>query len=90
MKPIVAVVLALAVINATVTVLVLRSVSLLRTQKLAQCLIVWLVPVLGAIVVAIFLSSNREPSPHRRTHHTRGEEDYPGVNLYPPHGPSDP
>jgi hypothetical protein len=88
MDPFITIALALAVINATVTVFVLRSASLQRRQKLAQCSIVWLVPALGAIVVAIFLSSNREP-PHRRTLHTRNEEDYPGVNLYPPHGPSD-
>ena len=89
MEPIIAIALALAVVNATVTVFVMRSTSLLRPQKFAQCLIVWLVPVLGAIVVAIFLASNQEP-PHRQAHHERNREDYPGVNLYPPHGPSDP
>ena len=89
MEPIVAITLALAVINATATFFVLSSESLLRSQKLAQCLFIWAVPMLGAIVVAIFLVSNREP-PHRQAHHMRNEEDYPGVNLYPPHGSSDP
>jgi hypothetical protein len=89
MDPIVAITLALAVVNATVSGFAMRSASLLRSQKLAQCLVIWAVPLLGAIVVAIFLVSNREP-PHRQTHHTRNEEDYPGVNLSPPHGPSDP
>ena len=89
MEAIIGTLLALAVINVAVTAFVIRAASLLRTQKFAQCLLIWLLPIFGAIVVAIFLYSNREMR-HLETRHIRNEEDYPGVNLYPPHGPSDP
>lgn len=89
MQVVVGTVLALTVINIAVTAYVVRSAFLLRKQKLAQCLLVWLVPVFGALIVAIFLYSNRE-APRMETRHTRNEEDYPGVNLHSPHGPSDP
>jgi hypothetical protein len=81
-------VLALAVLNVAVTAFLVRAESSLRKQKFAQCLLVWLVPIFGAMVVAVVLYSNRE-TPHAKTRHIRNEEDYPGVNLYPPHGPSD-
>jgi hypothetical protein len=81
-------VLAVAVINVAVTACVIRAISLSPKQKLAQCLLVWLVPMFGALVVAIFLYSNRE-TPNLETRHIRNDEDSPGVNLYPPNGPSD-
>lgn len=81
--------LALAAVNLVVTACVIRAASLLPRQKLAQCLLIWLVPVFGAIVVSIFLYSTRDKR-DMETRHIRNDEDYPGVNLYPPHGPSDP
>jgi hypothetical protein len=89
MEAIIGALLALVAINVAVTAFVVSAASLLRKQKFAQCLLIWLLPILGAIVVAIFLYSNRETRP-METRHVRNEEDYPGVNLYPPHGPSDP
>jgi hypothetical protein len=88
MEVVVGTVLALAALNVGVSAFVIRATSLLRKQKLAQCLLIWLVPFFGAVIVAAFLYSSREP-PHLETRHMRNEDDYPGVNLYPPHGPSD-
>jgi len=84
-----AMVLVLAAVNLALTVCVIRDSSLLPAQKLAQCLLVWLLPALGAIVVAIVLYSHRD-STRRGGQHIRSDQDYPGVNLYPPHGPGDP
>lgn len=80
-----AIVLAL---NVAVTVLLLRSSVPTPKQRLVHLGIVWLVPVFGAILIALFYRSiESKDAPHATS--TRNEQDYPGVNLYPPHGPSD-
>lgn len=46
---------ALAIANLWVSVTVIRSPFYSAGQKLAQCLIVWLIPLLGAIGIWVFL-----------------------------------
>ena len=46
---------ALAIANLWVSVSVIRSPFYSRGQKLAQCLIVWLIPLFGAIGIWAFL-----------------------------------
>ena len=46
---------ALAIANLWVSVSVIRSPFYAAGQKLVQCLIVWLVPLLGAIGIWVFL-----------------------------------
>ncbi len=67
-------------INLIVTVWVTQITFLTPKQKLAQVLLIWLVPILGAIVIMSFLLSNRE--------HIKSQlplipldSDYPGINL---------
>jgi len=66
-------VVALVALNSAVTVFLARADFLLPNQKLAQGLLVWLVPVLGAIGIGVFLISNRE-RPQPRSHHIPQEE----------------
>lgn len=54
--------LALTLINAAVTVAVARSGYYERRQLLAQAAIVWLIPVIGALIVGVFLRTQRESS----------------------------
>jgi hypothetical protein len=51
-------VVCLAVLNLGVCVAVSRSGNYTRTQVLLQSALVWLVPVLGAIFVALILRSD--------------------------------
>jgi hypothetical protein len=60
--------IAIVVLNAFVTVWLMRTEYLLPNQKLAQALVVWLVPLLGALGIAVVLYSNRE-RPHVRSNH---------------------
>ena len=46
--------------NVLVTFFVVRSLLFSSAQKLAQCALIWLVPVLGCIGVGIFLYSQRD------------------------------
>ena len=74
--------------NFAVSVQVIRSSLHSRKQRIVQLAIVWLMPVLGAIVIGLFYRSVGR-SASSSVAHTRDEQEYPGVNLYPPHGPSD-
>lgn len=66
-------IVVLAALNSVVTVFLARAEFLLPKQIIAQGLLVWLVPVLGAIGIATFLISNRE-HPRARSHHVPQEE----------------
>jgi hypothetical protein len=70
----------LAITNTAVTIWLSKTRVLLRPQKIAQACVVWLVPFLGAIGIAAFLSSYRE-RPKPGSHHIPIESDYPGINL---------
>ena len=86
---IVAVAVFLVAINVVVTVVLVRSLTIPRKQRLAQLGIVWIVPIVGAASIALFLYSiRRTDAPHAMSRRNEQDE-YPGVNLYPPHGPSD-
>ncbi len=56
------VLLALLAINAAVTVAIARSGYYEGRQLLAQAAIIWLVPVIGAVIVGVFLRVQRESS----------------------------
>lgn len=75
-------------INVVATVALLRSCVASRKQRLAQLGIVWLVPLLGAVLIGFFCYSIRRNDAPNMTS-LRNDQEYPGVNLYPPHGPSD-
>jgi hypothetical protein len=47
--------LSIVILNVGVSVVVARSKAFSRSQKLAQCLVVWIVPLVGS--VAIFFIS---------------------------------
>lgn len=80
--------IVLLAINVALTLLLLRMPLLSRGRQLAQIGIVWLVPIFGALVIGLFVYSIRRADTPRQNS-IKDEQEYPGVNLYPPHGPSD-
>lgn len=81
-------VFALFAFNLIVTVQVFRADFLAGKQKIAQSLVIWLIPIIGALAISMFLKPNRETAP-ANSQHVPDKNDYPASNL-PPHGPSDP
>lgn len=71
---IICLVLLLLAVNTSVTVLVSKTPFLERRQMLAQSIVIWLLPFVGAILIAVFLFSNREQV-HQRSQHDRDEND---------------
>ena len=57
---------ALAIYQAYVTYRVARSLGLSRGQKLAQGMLIWLLPLLGAVVAHIMLGHDFEARPSDR------------------------
>jgi hypothetical protein len=53
--------IALAAFNCVVTLRVLRATGLTVAQKLAQSLIIWLLPLLGGVVVYLVHRSDGDP-----------------------------
>jgi hypothetical protein len=47
-------------VNCAACIAVLRSGMYTRSQVLSQSAVIWLVPILGALVVALFLRSQRD------------------------------
>jgi TRAP-type C4-dicarboxylate transport system permease small subunit len=76
--------IAIIAINFATSIWLAKVEFLSSKQKLAQGLMVWLVPVIGAVIVASFLFSSRE-RPERRSHDIPQDSDYPGVNLETSH-----
>jgi lysylphosphatidylglycerol synthetase-like protein (DUF2156 family) len=60
--------------NAAVTLLIVRTQVLTVKQKLAQSTLVWLVPIVGAALMAAFILSHRE-RPHSISQHVPNEDD---------------
>ena len=52
-----------ALLNLAISVAVARSQGLSFGQKLAQCLVVWLLPPLGALLIGLFMWTQRGNAP---------------------------
>jgi hypothetical protein len=74
---------AIILLNICVTFFVARNAILTEQNRKAQYCLIWLLPVLGAVISAMFLRSIRD-TPPCASRHTANEEDYPGVNMHPP------
>jgi hypothetical protein len=81
-------VLVLTVFNAMVTFLVARADCYNRNQKLAQSSVVWVLPIVGAIIIFAVLRSNREHA-EPRSHHVP-ESSTEGEFVGQSHGGHDP
>jgi hypothetical protein len=68
-----------ALLSLVVSVVIARSDSLTAGQKLAQLLVVWLIPPLGGTLIGIFMWTQRgrapatgyRPIPHESVSHIR-------------------
>jgi hypothetical protein len=70
----------LAVTNIAVTLAIARSDAYTRNQKLIQSIVVWLLPVLGAVIIHTVYRSGRESSAKKSSHvaETNTEGEYAG------------
>ena len=68
--------IALASLNVAVTLAVLRSGDLRVGQKIAQCILVWLVPLVGALLARHILRDSAAD------HHLSAGSSQSDVNLY--------
>jgi hypothetical protein len=86
--------LALVVaLDLVATMRLLRSDAYSVKQKVAQCFLVWAIPLLGAVVVLSVLNPPREPERNRQSDMSRIRDDLwlvarPDVDN-PSHGDSD-
>jgi formate/nitrite transporter FocA (FNT family) len=69
---------ALLAANLTAMLLAWRSHSFTRAQLLAQTMIIWLVPAVGAILVGLFTYSQRLPSRSGRESGGTNQEAFAG------------
>lgn len=60
--------------NSYVSYRVLKSDSFEAFQKVTQLLIVWLIPIIGAIVVFAFISSDEKPNRPRNPNDGQGHD----------------
>lgn len=51
------------ILNCAVSFLIGRSEALSPNQKVGQLLVVWLVPIFGALLISVFLWTQSRPSP---------------------------
>lgn len=75
-----ALIAAICLANLFVSLAVLRSEVLEPEQKIAQLALVWLLPVVGAILAWLVLRDDRQPRRGENPHadrHDPGDWDYP-------------
>lgn len=82
-----------ALLNLIVTVAIIRSDGLGIGQKIAQTLIVWLVPMLGGVMIGMFMWTQRGNAPataYRPIPHEHGGHIAEAINRpAPPEWPAD-
>jgi hypothetical protein len=70
-----------SILNGVVSLFVFFSRALNRSQKLAQALLVWLVPLLGALAVVLFMLADRDTRRPRTNTLGALDIDHPAIQL---------
>jgi hypothetical protein len=68
---------AQAIFNVYASLVIVRSPLATPSQKVAQTLVVWLVPVLGALIVLAI--HKQPPAKHQNSSDVSNEERFPGL-----------
>ncbi len=68
----------LIIINIHVSFRLLKCDSLEVFQKVAQTIVIWLIPIIGAIIIYSFVSSYDKPNPPRNRNDGQGNDSMPG------------
>jgi cytochrome bd-type quinol oxidase subunit 2 len=66
--------IAAAILNLAVTAAITISSAYNGRQKILQILIVWLFPVLGSVLIGLFMLTQREDTPPSRYPSESGED----------------
>ncbi len=77
----------LMVLNAVVSIAIVRSDGLTGRQKVMQILIVWLVPVLGGLFLGMFIWTQRGSAPatgYVSTADQAASQAYDAIDASPP------
>jgi H+/Cl- antiporter ClcA len=75
---------SLLLANIAVSVAVMRSHYYSGRQKLSQVLLVWLLPLLGALVVGVFLYSQRDNAMFDTRAYPEPSEKAVALNMHQP------
>ena len=68
----------LIIINIYVSFRVFRCGFLGGFQQVAQTIIIWLIPMIGAIIIFSFVSSYNKSSPFKTPNDAQGHDSMPG------------
>ena len=68
----------LIIINIYVSFRVFRCNFLTGFQKVAQTIIIWLIPMIGAILIFAFISNYNKPNPFRSPNDEQGHDSMSG------------
>lgn len=71
-------IVVLIILNVSVSYRLLKCDSLTVYQKVAQSIIIWLIPIIGAVIILAFISSYDEPDPPRNRNDGQGHDSMPG------------
>jgi H+/gluconate symporter-like permease len=66
----------LVALNILVSIFIFKCEDLEKFQKVAQIIVVWLIPFLGAIVLLLFHRSQRVSSKQSKSVHIKASHDY--------------
>ena len=71
-------IVVLIIINIYVSFRLLKCDSLEVFQKGAQTIVIWLIPIIGAIIIYSFVSSYDKPNPPRNPNDGQDNDSMPG------------
>jgi hypothetical protein len=66
--------IAAVILNLAVTLAIAISSAYTGRQKILQSLVVWIVPVLGGVLIGLFMLAQREDAPPSRYPSESGED----------------
>lgn len=75
---IIASILAVIVFNIYVTVRVLLKTEFNQFQKIVQNVIIWIIPILGALLIFFFIRDDEKPKGPRNPNDGQGVDGMPG------------
>jgi hypothetical protein len=68
----------LVIINAYVTVRLLRNTGFSRFQKAALSIFIWVIPLIGALLLFVFITDDETPKAPRNPNDGQGVDGMPG------------
>jgi len=70
--------LTVIILNIYVTIRVWRKSDFEKFQKIAQSIIIWVIPIIGALVILAFIKSDETPKGPYNPNDGQGNDGMPG------------